>query len=35
MSVDRCQLSVGKDEMSNVEDEFYEFEGLSIIRVTC
>ena len=35
MSVDRCQLSLGKDKLHYVEDEFYEFESLSIVRNTC
>jgi len=28
-------LSVGKDKLHYVEDEFYEFESLSIIRNIC
>jgi len=26
MSVDCCQLSVGKDKLHNVKDEFYDFD---------
>lgn len=33
MSVNRCQLCVGKDELYYVEDEFYEFESLSIFII--
>ena len=32
MSEDYCRLFVGKDELHYVEDEFYEFESLSILK---
>ena len=32
ISVDCCQLCVGKNGLNHAEDEFYEFESLSILK---